>query len=457
MPALPLRNAPSREQSPPEGPRVHCGGAGYKCAEPSEDKSACGGRPPRGRAGLSRTRGSRLKPRAPAQTAPRLGSAAEGGPRRPQGWRTEASPSRGQPAPRAPRRSRAAAHTSSQAVPRGASAAGWPAWKALLGYAAPGPGRRARLPAPGRGRGGGEGGGKKEDRRPRWASGTRGPQSPRLPPARPPAPPATHLAVRGSHMAGTRRRRLGMRTGDTEAPRSEAGAGRKAAASRGSCGTGCGSAAQAESVLPRGCGGPRAVTYRRAAGEEGVAFAPRRGSRPAPPRGRGPRRGGPASGAESFAPGARDRGVGPRLELRLLGGQRRPAVVEAMARRARGGALPSGGPRRPLRRRRVALTARPTRRPRRSAADGAAKLRAARRSSPPSLPSSCHAGGREPAVQVPRRRAAKSGACGGRGGYEAPRNPDAHSCPAGWSRRLRGQESRSHPPGAPDPIRRRGR
>lgn len=149
-------------------------------------------------------------------------------------------------------------------------------------------------------------------------------------------------------MAGTRRRRLGMRAGDTEAPRSEAGARRKAA-SRGSCGTGCGSAAQAESVLPRGCGGPRAVTYRLAAGDEGVAFAPRRVSRPAPPRGRGPRRGGPASGAESFAPGARDRGVGPRLELRLLGGQRRPAVVEAMARRARGGALPSG---RPLRRRR---------------------------------------------------------------------------------------------------------
>lgn len=53
----------------------------------------------------------------------------------------------------------------------------------------------------------------------------------------------------------------------------------------------------------------------------------------------------------------------------------------------------------------VALTARPTRRPRRSGADGAAKLRAARRSSPPSCRVPVTRAG---AVQAPGRRAAKS-------------------------------------------------
>lgn len=228
-------------------------------------------------------------------------------------------------------------------------------------------------------------------------------------------------------MAGTRRRRLGMRAGDTEARRSELGTRRKAA-SRGSCGTGCGSAAQAESVFPRGCGGPRAVTYRLVAGEEGVAFAPRRVSRPAPPRGRGPRRGGPASGAESFAPGARDRGVGPRLELRLLGGQRRPAVVEAIARQARGGALPSGRPRRPLRRRR---------RTHRAPDAPSPEVGSGRGSEAPScatlvasvMPSSCHAGRSRPGAWQKGREVVRVR----RGRSEAFGNQDAHSPPAGWS------------------------
>lgn len=318
----------------------------------------------------------------------------------------------------------------------------------LRGAAPPRPRRGARLPAPGRGRRGGRDGGRTTPRGLRVSGPSEAQASPTTHTGT--HAPATHLAARGSHKAGTRRRRLGMRAGDTEAPRSEAGARRKAA-SRGSCGAGGGSAAQAESVLARGCGGPRAVTYRRGAGEEGVAFAPRRVSRPAPPRGRGPRRGGPASGAESFAPGARDLSVGPRLELRLLGGQRRPAVVEAIARRARcggggGGALPSGRPRRPLRRRRRTHRAPDAPSPEVGSGPGS--------EAPPScatlvasVMSSCHAGGSRPGAWWQGREVVTVRP--GRGGSEALRNQEAHSPRTGWSSRLRGgPESRSHPIGA---------
>lgn len=263
---------------------------------------------------------------------------------------------RGLPTPRAQLRaprsppipgchSRAAPRTSSPAGARGASArrvapsptGGVPAGKAQLGRTGLGRVAARALPAPGRGLGG-------------WTT-PRGLADPAKPQA-PSTPPATHLAARGSHMAGGLRRLLDKRAGDTEASRSGTGA-RRGAASRGSCGTGRGRAAQAESAFPRGCGGPRAIRCRLAAGGEGVAFAPRSVSRPAPGRGRGPRRGGPVSGVVSFEPEVRARGVGPRRELRLLGGQRRPAVMEAMAPHAHhGGARPSGLPRRPLRRRR---------------------------------------------------------------------------------------------------------
>lgn len=254
--------------------------------------------------------------------------------------------------PRAPRsppipgcHSRAAPRTSSPAGARGASArrvaprptGGVPARKAPLGRTGLGLVAARALPAPGHGLG--------EWTTPRGLAGPAKPQAPST-------PPATHLAARGSHMAGGLRRLLDKRAGDTEASRSGTGA-RRGAASRGSCGTGRGRATQAESAFPRGCGGPRAIRCRLAAGGEGVAFAPRSVSRPAPGRGRGPRRGGPVSGVVSFEPEVRARGVGPRRELRLLGGQRRPAVMEAMAPHAHhGGARPSGLPRRPLRRRR---------------------------------------------------------------------------------------------------------
>lgn len=334
-------------------------------------------------------------------------------------------PVRGQPAPRAPRRARAATpRTSSPAGARGASGrsvarrrplrggAVVPAGKAPLGRTAPGPvarvAARARasadaLPAPGRGPGADDPAG--------GPSGTCGPHSPRRPPPRTHThTPATHLAMRGSHMAGGRRRRLGTRAGDTEAPRSGPGA-RREAASRGSCGTGWGSAAQAESALPRGCGGPRAVTCRRAAGGEGVALAPRSVSRPAPARGRGPRRGGPASGVGSFGPEVRGRGAGPRRELRLRGGQRRPAVMEAIAPHAHGGALPSGLPRRPLRRGR-----RTHRAP--DAPAPSPEVGSGRGSEAPScatlvasvMSDSCHAGGSRPGARQQGRQGSRGGA-----------------------------------------------
>lgn len=101
----------------------------------------------------------------------------------------------------------------------------------------------------------------------------------------------------------------------------------------------------------------------------------------------------------------------------------------------------------------VALTARPTRprRPRRSGADGAAKPRAARRSSPRSCRIPVTRAG---AVQAPGSRAAKAVAAARCGGSAALGNQDAHWPPAGWSWRLRGPAARSHPPGGPRPNQR---